>query len=465
MPGLVEHMHEFQEDSCKVNSFDSHAIENQFKALGWQLADSPVGAAVSVVNTCSVTQNADKEARYLARRFRKENPDGLVVMMGCYAQTDSARLDSMSEIDVIVPNEAKEQTVEFVLQQLETKRSGGVIQKFPDGVKVVSGNRQSHFKSSVTLFDRADSSQTRAFVKIQDGCNGFCTYCLIPYARGASRSVPEADALREIRRLVEGGTKEIVLTGIHIGDFGAENLSPEELLLGDPFVEFMKRVFDIDGLRRVRISSLEPAELTEPLVKVLAAHRDRFCDHFHLPLQAGSNDILKKMRRKYDKSRYKESCDMARAHFPNVCLGADVIPGFPTETEEQFLETVSFIRECGIHYLHVFPYSSRPNTAASKMPGHLDPVVVKQRAQVLRAMSLELRQEFYARFIGSTVNVLWEKSLDDQGRPMGLTSNYLNVTGSKTDSSNLPGLMSKISLRGFTSSDRLLGVGVSAELS
>ena len=444
---------------CKVNTFDSHALENQFKAKGFALVDSPGEATISLVNTCSVTANADKEARYLARRLRREGPDSLVVMAGCYAQTDSARLAEMSEVDVIVPNESKEELVPFVLEQLEARKRGDAVQRMPTGTKAVSENKQAHFKSSLTLFDRADSSQTRAFVKIQDGCNGFCTYCLIPYARGASRSVPHEEAFKEIKRLVAAGTKEVVLTGIHIGDYGLDHLPEAERAGAEPFVEFMKRVFDIEGLARVRISSLEPSELSESLIKVLHANRDRFCDHFHLPLQSGHDEILRKMRRTYDTAEYKAAAEMARAYFPGVCLGADVIPGFPGETEEQFAATVAFIQQVGLNYLHVFPYSARPNTAAIRMPGHLDIHVVKQRAQTLRDLSQRLRQAYNSRFIGQTVQVLWEKDTDDQGRPLGTTRNYLSVVASKAEILATPGSESAYVIKGFVAQgERMLGI-------
>ncbi len=443
---------------CKVNTFDSHAIENQFKAAGYELVDDPALATISVVNTCSVTQNADKEARYLARRFRRENADSFVVMTGCYAQTDSNRLLGMDEINVVVPNEAKEQLVPFVQQQLRAHREGRVVMKMPEGVKSVSENKQSHFKSSLTLFDRADSSQTRAFVKIQDGCNGFCAYCLIPYARGASRSVPPHEAFTEIKRLVANGTREIVLTGIHIGDYGLDHLPEDQRTNADPFVEFMKRLFDIDGLARVRISSLEPAELSEDLIKVLAEHKDRFCDHFHLPLQAGHDDVLKRMRRKYDTARYRESCDMARAYFPKVCLGADVIPGFPGETDEQFDATCQFIESLGLHYLHVFPYSRRPNTSADRMPGHLEAELIKARALRLREMSKILRKSYLSRFIGETVEVLWERDTDALGRPLGTTRNYLNIAASRATEGTCQGNTSLWTIKGFVSDDRMLGI-------
>lgn len=441
---------------CKVNTFDSHAIENQFKAVGYELVDDPSEATISIVNTCSVTHNADKEARYLARRFRRDSSDSLVVMTGCYAQTDSSRLMGMEEVDVIVPNEAKEQLVSFVQGQLRAKREGRPVLKMPEGLASVSANRQSHFKSAITLFDQADSTQTRAFVKIQDGCNGFCAYCLIPYARGASRSVPADQALNEIRRLVSLGTKEIVLTGIHIGDFGLDHPSTSPEISSEPFVEFMKRLFDVEGLTRVRISSLEPAELTESLIKVLAAHKSKFCDHFHLPLQSGHDDVLRRMRRKYDTARYQESCDMARHYFPEVCLGADVIPGFPGETEEQFAQTYDFIKNAGLHYLHVFPYSRRPNTAADKMPGHLDAAIVKERAQRLRNLSQLLRRDYMSKHINQTVEVLWERDMDEHGRPMGITRNYLNIAASKAGPQTQQGMISQWTIKGFVGEDRML---------
>jgi threonylcarbamoyladenosine tRNA methylthiotransferase MtaB len=368
---------------------------------------------------------------------------------------------AMDEVDVVVPNEAKEQLVSFVQEQLRARREGRVVLKMPAGIKAVTDNKQSHFKSSLTLFDQAHSTQTRAFVKIQDGCNGFCAYCLIPYARGASRSVPEMDALHEIKRLISLGTKEIVLTGIHIGDYGLDHDPGHQGKGSEPFVEFMKKLFDLDGLERVRISSLEPAELTEDLIKVLGANRDRFCDHFHLPLQAGHDDVLRRMRRKYDTARYLESCLMAREWFPDVCLGADVIPGFPGESDAQFKDTMAFIEKAGLHYLHVFPYSRRPNTAADRMPDHLDGDIIKERSLALRELSKVLKKKYQTGFIGRDVEVLWERDMDSQGRPLGLTRNYLNIVASKAGAATAQGTISRWTIRGFVGDDRMLATPVS----
>lgn len=439
---------------CKVNAFDGHVLENQFRTEGYELVTGAQGADVTVVNTCSVTANADKEARYLARRLRRESPNAVIVFTGCYAQTDSARLAAMDEIDFVVPNEAKERLVTIVQDGLQTRRSGGVAPKLPDGVKAVVDNRQSHFKSSVTLFDRADSAQTRAYVKVQDGCNGFCTYCLIPYARGQSRSVPHERVLTEIRRLVDTGVREVVLTGIHIGDYGRD-LPDLAASAATPIVDLVREILSIPALARLRISSLEPAELSPELAALLGERRDAVCDHLHLPLQSGSDRILKLMRRTYDTAGYRAAVEHARRYFPEASIGADVIPGFPGETAEDFDATIRLIEELELSYLHVFPYSRRPNTAAARMPGHLPDALVKERAATLRALSEKLSAAYARRFIGRSREVLWEKDTDSQGRRVGHTRNYLNVVAAGDDQP-APGTLSQVVLKGFVEQGRLL---------
>ena len=451
---------------CKVNTFDSHVIQNQFKGLGYDLQEEPLAPDITVVNTCSVTAQADREARYLARRIKRDFPSTLLVFTGCYAQTDSARLASMDEIDLVIPNEGKESLVQWVTEGFKNRQgrrmgfvpgmgdakpereehsdqgtgtssdgdSQGTLDashqisstKIPPGLKPVAENRQEHFKSSLTLFDRADSHQTRAFVKVQDGCNGFCSYCLIPYARGQSRSVPHGQVMDEIDRLLERGVYEIVLTGIHIGDYGRDGA--EEPPGGqDPIVPLVEDILSRPGLGRLRISSLEPVELTEDLLAAFVRKKERVCSHFHLPLQSGSDEILKKMRRTYNKDGYRAAVERARRFDPNVCLGADVIPGFPGETDAQFEETLQFIQDLGLSYLHVFPYSRRPNTSAAKMPGHLEGALVAERAKRLRTLSRELWLQYCRKFIGSTLEVLWESDQDPSGRALGRTANYLRV--------------------------------------
>ena len=464
---------------CKVNTFDGNAIGNQFRAKGYTIVEHASEADITVLNTCSVTSAADREARYLIRRYRRENPEGRMVVTGCYAQTDSARLAAMNEVDFVVPNEAKERLVEFIegetagnansevksdeantaLNAAPTSRTPA--SKMPADVKAVTENRQSHFKSSLVLFDDASSSQTRAFVKIQDGCNGFCAYCLIPYARGASRSVAPDQAFNEIKRLIDAGTPEIVLTGIHIGDYGRDL----ESYAGDaePFATFVASIMEIPGLERLRISSLEPGELSEDLLQVLKRHADKFCPHFHLPLQSGDDRILKLMRRSYDTTGYEAAINLAREYFPDASFGADVIPGFPSETADEADATSAFIERVGLNYLHVFPYSLRPNTSAARMPGHLGHEIVKERAARLRALSEKLAPQYAAKFIGKTVDVLWEKDVDAQGRRSGLTRNYLNVLSASRQNpaeSPAPGTMAFCRVKGFTETGKMLVVPV-----
>lgn len=470
---------------CKVNSFDGQALAARFQAGGYHLLPSADGADITVVNTCSVTANAEREARYLARRLRRDSPDTVLVFTGCYAQTDSARLVGMEEIDFVVPNAAKDELVGLVTARLQGAEGhsdgkgswhamgsdmGGdtgneaegaensaaftANSKLPPGMQAVQNNRQTHFKSSLTLFDATATDQTRAFLKVQDGCNGFCTYCLIPYARGASRSVPALRVLAEVERLVAGGCEEIVLTGIHLGDYG-QDFAPAGN--AEPFVALVQDILQrlAPSTARLRLSSLEPIELSPALAELLAAHRHQVCDHFHLPLQSGSDRILGLMRRTYDRERYRAAVDLIRRHFPEACIGADVIPGFPSESEQDFRDTNDFVKDLDLAYLHVFPYSARPNTAAVRMPGHLEPKVVKERALALRQLSDELSHAYARRFIGRTLPVLWEDDQDGQGHRLGRTPNYLSVAASGERPA--VGTRNQVTLKGFVDQGRLLG--------
>lgn len=440
---------------CKVNTYDSHALETQFKALGYDLVDDPAAADISILNTCSVTNNADREARYLLRRFRRENPEALVAATGCYAQTDSARLVAMDEVDLVFPNQVKDEVVSTLHDVFRKKQAGedGPTAKLPEQINPVSENKQGHFKSSLTLFE-ADPSQTRAFLKIQDGCNGFCAYCLIPYARGASRSVGPDAVLGEIRRLLNNGIQEIVFTGIHIGDYG-EDFTADQTSIRS-MAALLREVTRWPDMVRYRISSLEPNELTPELLDVMAERPELVCDHFHLPLQSGHDRVLKAMRRQYTTTEYADTVALARKYFPQANFGADVIPGFPGESDDEAADTIRFIQETGLNYLHVFPYSKRPNTAAIRYPDHVDAGVLKVRAQRLRELSETLKAAYTQRFIGQSTPVLWENRMDDQGRRLGLTSNYLEVA-LMSGREATPGTISAVQLKGFVEGGRLLG--------
>lgn len=437
---------------CKVNNYDSDSLETQFKGQGYQVVHDPKDADISILNTCSVTENADKEARYLLRRFKRENPEALIVATGCYAQTDSQKLLDMTDVDLIFPNEVKEKLVSLSHQELVNREAGksATTARIPEGVKPVRANRQGHFKTSLNM-TATDTSKTRAFLKIQDGCNGFCSYCLIPFARGASRSVRPEEVKTEVRRLIDSGVKELVFTGIHIGDYGAD-------LEGSlTFTQLIAEMMDWDDMIRLRISSLEPAELPEDLLKVLSQRPQLFCDHFHLPLQAGHDRILKAMRRSYTSQQYADTVAMARSYFPKANFGADIIPGFPSESEEEFAHTLEFVESVGLNYLHVFPYSKRPNTTAARMPGHLDQGLVKDRAKQLRQLSDQLKETYNRRFFNETVSVLWEKDVDQQGRRIGHSLNYLDVVA-PSSSSVEAGDITLVKIKGFVEQGRVLGL-------
>lgn len=439
---------------CKVNTFDSQVLENKLRQVGF----SPVGQAgeadVVLINSCTVTNAADKETRYLARRFKRDNQDSFLVVTGCYAQVNSMTLTEMDQIDLVVPNSHKEQLVEILTQHYDPLTLEVLSdEKLPKAVRSVDKNKQTHFKSSLVLFDRSNSQKTRANLKIQDGCNGFCSYCIIPYARGASKSVPPNQILHEIEELVDRGTKEVVLTGIHIGDYGRD-LFPEAGV--PPFVTLLIRILDTYPSIRIRISSLEPAELTEHLFEALAQFKSRICDHFHLPLQSGSDRILGHMRRSYKTQHFIHKALRLRSIFPRANIGTDVIPGFPGETELEFNETLMAIDYAKLNYLHVFPYSQRDNTAASKMPGHLAKKLVQDRAKTLRSISDAKRLEYQKSMIGQKVEVLWEKKQENTNLIKGISTNYLTIIAKKQ--MNLaPGELSTMRIRGFHSLNTLLG--------
>ncbi len=433
---------------CKVNSFDSRVLENQFRAKGYEIVSEAEGADIHVINSCSVTSNAEREARYLLRRYKRESPDSLRVITGCYAQIHSAELKDLKEVDFIVPNEVKHDLLNLIENKLD-----GNTNKLAADVKAVHNNRQSQFKSSIVVFDEAISDQTRAYLKVQDGCNGFCAYCQIPYARGASRSVPPQQVLGEVRRLIDQGISEIVVTGIHVGDYGQDLTQAVD---NAPFVELIQNILAEKGLRQLRISSLEPCEVSESLLQVLKAHESQFCDHFHLPLQSGSDRILKLMRRTYTSAQYEETLALIRKYFPRVHLSADVIVGFPQESEEDFEQSKALIERAQLASLHVFPYSKRPNTLAEKLPGHIAPEIIKERVKILRELSTKLYRNYASQFINCSMPVLWENQQDAQGRVLGKTRNYLNVCSSRD---NIPsaGTTEIMTLKGFVDEKTLLG--------
>lgn len=401
---------------CKVNAFDSHALNFQLRQGGFELSEDAAQAEVTIINSCSVTARAEQEALYYARRLRRLNPQSFLVITGCYAQTNSGPLSKHPDIDFVVPNTHKPELVALLNARLQSGQG-----KLPADAQPVTANKQAHFKLAQTLSDHVSSNTTRRYVKVQDGCNGFCTYCIIPYARGASISVPPTKVIAQVKALTEQGYREIVLTGVHLGDYGADLAADKKSC----FVDLLQQLFALPKLQRLRISSLEPSELSDDLLEVLVAHRDVFCPHFHLPLQSGSNKILRKMRRKYSVEHYCERLTAAQQLFPQAMFGSDVICGFPSEDEQDHRATLDCAEQIGLHYLHVFPYSPRPNTLAARLSGHLSPATIKARGKGLSALSQKLKQAYYRGFVGQKTRVLWEQPNDNA--MLGYSRNYLRV--------------------------------------
>ncbi len=449
---------------CKVNRYDSDALSKSMLSEGFDLTTEKEQADLLLINSCSVTATAEKEARYLARRFKASKPEGKVAVTGCYAQTDGATLLELDYVDFVIPNAQKENAPAILKSALSG--SNPLVSHAVDPLmqdKLVRGNKQGHFKSSLEMFDTLETKKSRAFLKVQDGCNSFCTYCLIPYARGKSRSLQPEKIVAEVQRLVETGFQEIVFTGIHIGDFGKDLPVQEQQKLAGraskhgkgfehPIANLLTVLFLETDIRSIRLSSLEPGEISSDLLTVLELYADRVCAHFHLPLQSGSDPVLKRMRRSYNTSQYKNGHASLRNIFKDACFGADIMPGFPGESEEDHKRSLDFVQEIGLDYLHVFPYSKRPNTAAVRMPDHVDPLTKKQRATELRGLSKKLERLYAGKFMGSS---LW--GILEQGKDRVMTQNNLRIRISNPDDSQLVGSRVFTNLRGFDAKGELVG--------
>lgn len=378
-----------------------------------------------VLNTCSVTERADRECRQIIRRTLRHSPDAFVIVIGCYAQLQPQEIASISGVDLVLGAGEKF----HVFEHAGEFRKGPVSQVFVSCI------------DDAVAFDAASSAEgggrTRAFLKIQDGCNYRCSFCTIPLARGVSRSQPSSAVLQQARSIADQGYKEVVLTGVNVGDYGTNN--------GDRLLDLMKQLDRVDGLERIRISSIEPNLLTMPMIDFIFSSK-KFCNHFHIPLQSGSNTILKQMRRRYCREHYRELVDHIRRIDPDAGIGVDVIAGFPGETRELFGETYKFLVDLPVAYMHVFTYSERENTPAVLFGGAVDPKERFQRSEMLRLLSRRKRSLFHESFIGSSIDVLFE-SKTDRGTFSGLTTNYLRVEAPVADAAVNEIL--QVNIRGF----------------
>ena len=401
---------------CKVNHYESAGIEEEIISRGFSVVPFKSEADIYIVNTCTVTGKTDYQSRQLIRRANRNNPLASIFVTGCYAQIAPERLAGLPG-------------VEMVLGTREKLMIPGLLQNDNRGEKKIIVGDIEKERSLPCLPVSKFPGQTRAYLKVQDGCNSFCSYCVIPHARGRSRSLPEDEVIREIRSLSSSGYREIVLTGIHLGEYG-QGLAPQTSLSG-----LLKRIEKETGLERIRISSIEPMEITDEIIDLLGKS-SALCSHLHIPLQSGDDSILSAMKRNYDTNQFQKRIEKIVAAIPDIGIGIDVMAGFPGEGKKEFENTRAFIGQLPLQYLHVFPYSKRPQTPASSLSGQVPETIKKERSRILRHMGTEKRVSFNRRFIGKNLSVLVEGKRDTgSGLMKGFSDNYIPILVEDTDES------------------------------
>lgn len=391
---------------CKVNQYESEAVEELFLQKGYEKAKE--NADIYVINTCTVTNMSDRKSRQMISRARRDNPEAVVAVMGCYSQVKPEEVAEVEGVDIVLGSRNKENVVDLCEDVLQNKNVSD---------KIIA---PSESKSYEELEISNQTEMTRAYIKIQDGCNMYCSYCLIPYARGniVSRDIPSI--VKETKRLANNGFKEIVLTGIHVASFGKD--FDEDISL----IDVIEAVAEVDGIERIRLSSMEPRHITREFLERMK-DTGKACDHFHLSLQSGSDDVLKAMNRKYDTTIFKEKVDLIREVFPNAGLTTDIIVGFPGETEENHKNTMDFVDDIKFAKTHLFKYSPREGTRAAKMENQIDGNIKKERLHDLEKIEEKNRIEFLEKQLGKTLEVLIETKSDLEGFSGGYSTNYLKV--------------------------------------
>ena len=397
---------------CKVNAYETEAMQEQLSRAGYRIVPFAPGADVYVINTCSVTNIADRKSRQMLHRAKKMNPEAVVVAVGCYVQTAVDKTGAEIEADIILGNNKKAELVSVLDRYFSSKE----ITCIREMTQI--GQEKQYEQLSVTR----PKEHTRAFIKVQDGCNQFCSYCIIPYARGRVRSRTAEDVLREADSLVQKGIREIVLTGTHLSSYGVDH--SEEITL----LSLIRSLSQIRGLERIRLGSLEPRIVTEEFVKELS-EIPQVCPHFHLSLQSGSNSVLKRMNRRYDTAEFEEKCELLRSHFDMPALTTDIIAGFPQETEEEFEETLRFLEKIRFYETHIFKYSRREGTRAASMSGQVSEQVKTARSSRLIALGEQNKAAFIRSWTGKEVQVLFEEEQEIGGRRLftGYTKEYIRA--------------------------------------
>ena len=396
---------------CKVNAYETEAMQELLEEHGYEIVPFKEGADIYIINTCTVTNMADRKSRQMLHRARKMNPHAIVVACGCYVQAKADELDEC--IDIVVGNNRKKDIIE-ILKEYERGREG-TCQEMVD---------INHTKEYEEMHLTRTAEHTRAYIKVQDGCNQFCSYCIIPYARGRVRSRDHESVLREVQGLASNGYKEVVLTGIHLSSYGMDT--------GDHLLNLIMDIHEVPGIQRIRLGSLEPRIITEEFARTLAS-LPKMCPHFHLSLQSGCDATLKRMNRRYTAEEYYEKCVLLRKYFHNPALTTDVIVGFPGETEEEFAQSKAFVDKVNLYETHVFKYSRREGTLAAKMENQVPETVKTVRSNELLELSRRKQRNYEEALIGTTQEVLMEEEILHEGEKyqVGHTKEYVKI-GQKT---------------------------------
>jgi threonylcarbamoyladenosine tRNA methylthiotransferase MtaB len=404
---------------CKVNQYETNAMMQKMIEAGYEVVDFETKADIYIINTCTVTNMADKKSRQMLRRVKEINPEAILVAVGCYAQVAKEKLEQIPEIDLILGINEKNDIVKYVEQASKNTYVSDVL----------------HQTEFLDFGDVTYTEKTRAVIKVQDGCNQFCSYCIIPYARGRIRSRKPESVIKEITDVAKEGIKEVVITGIHIASYGKDFNTEYRL------IDLLEEIQKVDGIQRIRLGSLEPTLITEEFVTRLKK-LSKICDHFHLSLQSGCDETLKRMNRKYTTDQFRHVVELLRNAYPEVHLTTDVIVGFPGETEEEFNKTYEFLKEIKFYKMHVFKYSPRSGTVAAKMPNQIDGNIKEERSNKLIELSDENEKEYNQKYIGKEVEVLLEEREGEYLK--GHTTNYM-VVKMKTNE-NLENTIQKVTV-------------------
>lgn len=392
---------------CKVNTYESEAVKKQFVDHGFVCVDFNDSADVYIINTCTVTHLGDRKSRQMIRRTKHHNPDSVLVVMGCYSQVAPDDVAKIPEVDVIIGTDKKSRVYEIVEEFINTKKKQNVVSDI---------SKKCDYEE---MWIAGYEERTRACLKVQDGCNNFCSYCIIPYARGRIRSRSIQNAVREAKTLAVNGFSEIVLVGIHLASFGKDT--------GESLYQLLKELNDIDGIKRIRLGSLEPTLFDDEFTEKISG-LTKICPHFHLSLQSGCDETLLRMNRKYKTKDYLDSVNRIRKVFPDAAITTDIMVGFPGETDEEFARSLSFAKEVSFAEAHIFKYSIRKGTRAEKMENQVDPDIKEERSKKLIALTNETKEKFLNSFVGKEVEVLFEREYKDKKDTYeGKTPNYITV--------------------------------------